>query len=134
LDLSERNSHSEIYELHKDLIRLRNAEEVFRRQDRNFDGAVLAPDTLVLRFFCADHRNDRLLVVNLGRDLTLNPAPEPLLAPPEDSRWSVLWSSDSVKYGGNGTPALDSDLNWLIPAQSAIVLKGIPTNGVTANS
>jgi maltooligosyltrehalose trehalohydrolase len=134
LDFSERQTHSAIYELHKDLIRLRNAEEVFRRQDRNFDGAVLASDTFVLRFFCADHRDDRLLIVNLGRDLTFNPAPEPLLAPPENSNWSVLWSSDSVKYGGNGTPALDSDLNWLIPAQAGIVLKAIATDGGSANS
>jgi maltooligosyltrehalose trehalohydrolase len=134
LNFSERRAHGEIYALHKDLIGLRNTEEVFRRQDRDFDGAVLAADTFVLRFFCKDHRNDRLLVINLGRDLTFNPAPEPLLAPPEQSAWSVLWSTDSAKYGGNGTPVLDSDLNWLIPAQSAIVLKAILTDGGNANS
>jgi len=134
LDFSERESHSEMYALHSDLIRLRDAEQVFSRQDRNFDGAVLAPDTFVLRFFCSDHLDDRLLMVNLGRDLTFNPAPEPLLAPPERATWSVLWSSDSVKYGGNGTPALDSDLNWLIPAQCAIVLKAITMDGGKANS
>ncbi len=31
--------------------------------------------------------DDRLLVVNLGVDLELNPAPEPLLAPPESKAW-----------------------------------------------
>jgi maltooligosyltrehalose trehalohydrolase len=134
LDFAERGSHSEMYALYKDLIRLRRTEEVFSRQDRNFDGAVLAPDTFVLRFFRSEHKDDRLLIVNLGRDLTFNPSPEPLLAPPERSAWSVLWSSDSVKYGGNGTPALDSNLNWLIPAQSAIVLKSITTDGGNANS
>jgi maltooligosyltrehalose trehalohydrolase len=134
LVFSERQTNSAIYELHKDLIRLRNTEEVFKRQDRNFDGAVLAADTFVLRFFCNDHQDDRLLVVNLGRDLTFNPAPEPLLAPPEHCMWSVLWSSDNTKYGGNGTPALESELNWLIPAQAAIVMKAIPTEGGNADS
>jgi len=126
LNFSERKSHAEMYALHKDLIQLRKTEQVFARQDRNFDGAVLGPDTFVLRFFCEDHKDDRLLVVNWGRDLIFNPSPEPLLAPPEETAWSVLWSSDSAKYGGNGTPALDSYLNWIIPAQCAVVLEAIP--------
>jgi maltooligosyltrehalose trehalohydrolase len=125
LDFSERKSHAGVYALHKDLIQLRKTEKVFARQDRNFDGAVLGPDRFVLRFFCEDHKDDRLLVVNLGRDLMFNPSPEPLLAPPEQAAWSVLWSSDSPKYGGNGTPALDSYLNWIIPAQCAVVLEAI---------
>ena len=47
---------------------------------------------------------DRLLVVNLGCDLDLTPVPEPLLAPPADSRWVVQWSSEAPGYGGGGTP------------------------------
>ena len=39
----------------------------------------------MLRFF-GDGGDDRLLLVNLGRDLHLDPAPEPLLAPPEGTR------------------------------------------------
>jgi maltooligosyltrehalose trehalohydrolase len=129
LDFSERESHSQLYALHKDLIKLRSTQRVFSRQDRNFDGAVLAPDTFVLRFFCDQHKDDRLLILNLGRDLTFNPSPEPLLAPPEQAIWSVLWSTDSAKYGGNGTPALDSYLTWIIPAQCAVVLKPITADG-----
>ena len=30
--------------------------------------------------------------------------PEPLLAPPANSRWTLQWSSDAVRYGGEGTP------------------------------
>lgn len=125
LDFSQRKSHAEIYAIHKDLIQLRRTEKVFVRQDRNFDGAILGPDAFVLRFFCEEHKDDRLLLVNLGRDLIFNPSPEPLLAPPEETAWSVLWSSDSAKYGGNGTPALDSSLNWILPAQCAVVLEAI---------
>ena len=82
LDLAERQRHAGMYALHRDLLRLRREEPVFRAQRRGgMDGAVLAPEAFVLRFF-GTHHDDRLLVVNLGRDLHLNPAPEPLLAPP----------------------------------------------------
>jgi maltooligosyltrehalose trehalohydrolase len=123
LDFSERESHAELYALHKDLIHLRKTQPVFSRQDRNFDGAVLGPETFILRFFSTSFKDDRLLVVNLGRDLNFNPAPEPLLAPPEGRAWSILWSSDSSKYGGDGTAPLDSELNWIIPGHCAVVLE-----------
>ena len=29
--------------------------------------------------------------------------PEPLLAPPEDTLWDILWSSEDPRYGGSGT-------------------------------
>ena len=43
---------------------------------------VRGPEAFVLRFFSGAD-GDRLLVVNYGRDLRLDVAPEPLLAPPE---------------------------------------------------
>jgi maltooligosyltrehalose trehalohydrolase len=126
LDWSERETHQEWLALHKDLLQLRRTEPVFSRQDRNFDGAVLSSDAFVLRFFSPDYTDDRLLIVNLGRDLFLNPSPEPLLGPPQDKRWNILWSSDDAKYLGNGTAPLDSELNWIIPAQCAVVLQPLP--------
>lgn len=76
--------------------------------------------------FSPDYRDDRLLVVNLGVQLFLNPAPVPLLAPPENGAWETLWSTEDVKYGGNGTAALDAEeLNWIIPAQAAVVLRPV---------
>jgi maltooligosyltrehalose trehalohydrolase len=128
LNLAQRESHSEWLALHKDLIQLRKSQPVFSRQDRNFDGAVLAGETFVLRFFSPDYSDDRLLIVNLGRDLNFNPAPEPLLAPPEASTWQVLWSTSDCKYGGNGTAPLDSNLNWIIPAHCAVVLRPVRLN------
>jgi hypothetical protein len=51
--------------------------------DRQQDGsAVLGDEAFVLRFFGRDG-DDRLLLVNLGRDLRLDPVPELLLAPLE---------------------------------------------------
>jgi maltooligosyltrehalose trehalohydrolase len=82
---------------------------------------VLGPHACVLRFF-ADDGADRLLVVNLGTDLRLDPAPEPLLAPPEGGAWATLWTSEDHRYGGCGTPPPDTDDNWRIPGEAAVVL------------
>jgi maltooligosyltrehalose trehalohydrolase len=46
--------------------------------------------------------------VNLGRTLHLDPAPEPLLAPPAGTRWVVRWSSEDPRYGGIGAPPPDA--------------------------
>ncbi len=84
LDHSERQSHREIYDLHRDLLKLRREEPAFRAQKRRgVDGAVLSSEAFVLRFFGGEGAagDERLLIVNLGIDLHLDPAPEPLLAP-----------------------------------------------------
>jgi maltooligosyltrehalose trehalohydrolase len=103
-------------------LTLRREDPVFRAQrSRSVDGAVLSSEAFVLRFF-AENGDDRLVVVNFGADLHLNPAPEPLLAPPERCIWGTLWSSEDPRYGGSGTPSLDTDENWRIPGHAAIVL------------
>ena len=52
LDLSERQHHAQMYALHRDLLRLRQTEPVFRSQRRGgMDGAVPGAETFVLRFF-----------------------------------------------------------------------------------
>jgi len=51
---------------------------------------------------------------------------EPLLAPPEGMRWQVLWSSEDPKYGGTGTPPLDSEENGRVPGHAAVALCPIP--------
>ncbi|HUG90139.1 MAG TPA: DUF3459 domain-containing protein, partial [Planctomycetaceae bacterium] len=83
--------------------------------------AVLNDDAFVLRFFAEDRR-DRLLAVNFGADLRFNPAPEPLLAI-EHGGWDVQWSSEDVRYGGAGTPPLETEDNWLIPGHAAVLLR-----------
>ncbi len=123
LDFTEVQKHPEAYALHRDLLRLRREDRVICRQGaEGIDGAVLSPSCFVIRFFSADYQGDRLLLVNLGTDLNLNPAPEPLLGPPAGKRWSKLWSSDDPEYGGCGTAPLDSDENWRIPGEAAVVL------------
>jgi maltooligosyltrehalose trehalohydrolase len=126
LDPAERERNTAVVALHRDLLRLRRTEPAFRAQRiGGVDGAVLGSEAFVLRFFgdLPGGMEDRLLVVNLGRDLRLHPAPEPLLAPPEGGRWETLWSSEDPRYGGSGTPPLDTvDANWHVPGRAAAVL------------
>jgi len=72
------------------------------------------------------HVDDRLLIVNLGIDLHLDPAPEPLLAPPEGQRWALLWSSEDTRYGGGGAYCPETvDDNWRLPGHAAVVMRPI---------
>jgi maltooligosyltrehalose trehalohydrolase len=129
LNFSERQSHSGIYQMHKDLLRLRRDESVFHAQRHGgVDGAVLGPEAFLLRYF-AENGNDRLLIVNLGLDLRLDPAPEPLLAPPEDHVWKLAWSSEDPRYGGSGTAPVDSGEGWRIPGHAAVVMRPAAHNG-----
>jgi len=129
LDLSERERHSAIYEMHRDLLRLRREDAVFSAQraggPKSVDGAVLGGEAFVLRFFGEDG-DDRLLLVNLGLDLSLSPGPEPLLAPPEGMEWRVLWSSEAPRYGGLAAPPLDAEERWLLPGHAAVALRPAP--------
>ncbi len=126
LDFLERGKNAQLYQLYKDLIHLRRHDPVFRASaPHGLDGAVIAEEALVLRYF-GDKDGDRLLLVNFGRDLHFNPAPEPLLAPPSKKRWAVLWSSEDPKYGGSGTFPPDSAGNWRLPGHSAVVVKAVP--------
>jgi maltooligosyltrehalose trehalohydrolase len=126
LDFSERERNRGTYDMHRDLLRLRREDPVFSdRIPGGVDGAVLSDACLLLRFF-GKSGDDRLLLVNFGTDLNLDPAPEPLLAPPEGMRWRTLWSSEDPRYGGTGTPPLDSADNWRIPGHAAVALRPAP--------
>jgi maltooligosyltrehalose trehalohydrolase len=130
LDFRERQRNAGSYALHRDLLRLRRDDPVFRTQGAgSLDGAVLGPEAFVLRFF-GENAGDRLLLVNLGRDLNLEPVPVPLLAPLTGLRWEVLWSSEEPRYGGSGAPAPeDEEGRWRLAGQSAVVLRLVPREG-----
>jgi maltooligosyltrehalose trehalohydrolase len=122
LDFGERERHPAAYALHRDLLRLRREDPLFGRlRPHALDGAVLGPDAFVLRYF-GENAADRLLLVNLGRDLNLDIAPEPLLAPPAEREWRIAWSSEDPTYGGTGTAPVETDDGWHIPGNAAVVL------------
>ena len=136
LDWAEREAQPHVVALHRDLLALRRSHRAFARQARRgVDGAVLGAEAFVLRFFDGEPgdamneetRGDRLLLVNLGRDVELSIVPEPLLAPPSESRWHLAWSSESPRYGGGGTmPVETADGRWGLPGRSAIVMATVP--------
>ena len=129
---AERQANTAAVALHRDLLRLRREDPVFRDARPGWmDGAILSDRAFVMRWFASDPRGpwteelaagDRLVVVNLGTDLYLRSAPEPLLAPPAGTTWEILWSSDDPAYGGAGTAPLETEEGWRIPGQATVVL------------
>lgn len=123
LDFSEREKNRRLYDLHIDLLRLRREDSRFQQQgSQEIDGAVLGPATFALRYFSAAN-DDRLLLVNLGGSQVLQPASEPLLAPPNNNNWETLWSSDATRYGGTSAATTATPKQWIVPAESAVVLR-----------
>jgi maltooligosyltrehalose trehalohydrolase len=127
LNREERKKNAHIVALHRDLMELRRDDPVFSTQSSNcIQGAVLGPEAFLLRFF-SDGYGDRLIVVNLGRDLLLRPAPEPLLAPSDGTYWDMLWSSEDPRYRGSGRPPMRKAGTWNIPGHCLAVM--YETNG-----
>ena len=87
------------------------------------DGAVLSEEAFLVRL--SGERAERLLVFNFGRDLAPRIIPEPLLAPPADGAWRLLWSSEHPTYGGDGVrEPIDPDGCWYVQGRAAFVLAG----------
>lgn len=122
LDWSDLQKNQHALQMIKDLLALRREDPALRLQGfSKLDGAVLGSNAFLLRYF-VENDQDRLLLVNLGIDLELVHAPEPLLAPPQDKIWSVIWSTEDPKYGGCGTPHPETKNGWRIPGEAALLL------------
>jgi maltooligosyltrehalose trehalohydrolase len=120
-DHGERQTNATIYALHRDLLALRRDDRVLGQHPVRVDGAVLSDNSWMLRYFDRDGA-DRLLIVNLGSDFVLDPAPEPLLAPVVGHGWQLLWSSEASRYGGAGVVPLDPEGIWCLPGRAAVIL------------
>lgn len=121
LNWQEFSEDNPAYRLHRELLRMRRDDPTFSRQDaQHLHGAVISSDAFLLRWL-SETGDDRLLFVNLGRDLHWQPAAEPLIAPPRSRRWRLHWSSEDPRYGGAGTAVFDPK-DWIIPGQTAVVL------------
>ncbi len=119
LDHSKKND--EVLLFYHDLITIRKNDPLFKKISKTkIDGEILNADAWVIRYF-GDENDDRLLLINLGIDFNLTPNPHPLMAPYPHSEWKIMWSSESVKYGGQGTADIKDP--WRIPGHCAILLK-----------
>jgi maltooligosyltrehalose trehalohydrolase len=128
LDPAERERNEAAVALHADLLALRREDPAFSRAiPCELDGAVLGERAFLLRWTApeGERGSDRLLLVSWGTDLRLLPAPEPLLAPPPGFRWELLWSSESPRYGGRGTPPVETEA-WNLAGEAAVVMAPRP--------
>lgn len=124
LDLSERATNAETVALHRELLALRRNDPVLGGSAVGREGAVLAEEAFAIRLFGREG-DDRLLLVNLGREQTLGVVPEPLLGPSPRGLWRLIWSSEDPRYGGSGTPAVErtGEAGGLfLPAHAALLL------------
>lgn len=127
--------HAAMLLLTRELLRIRREDLTLKRSrhQKTIDGAVLGTHALCIRFF-GEHNDDRLLVLNMDADEHLYVAPEPLLAPPDQTTWEVELSSEEPRFGGHGTKPLESHNeswrlpgeNWRLPGRSATFLKATP--------
>lgn len=121
LKWEEVESHRAWLSLHRDLLQLRKKDQTFAAQEKwNIAGAVVGPEAFIIRW-SGGGDGDRLLMINLGRDIRWWPLAEPLAASPSATQWDVLWSSDDQKYGGLGVAAF-SEKEWFVPGHAATLL------------
>jgi maltooligosyltrehalose trehalohydrolase len=118
----ERNRH--IVSLHRDLLAIRR--QAWKEGMRGVDGSVLSASALLLRFFGVNPQDERLLLVNFGLDLTVASLPDPLLAPPEDLQWHLVWSSEDPAYDGGGIRPVDLQRHWTLTGNCALFLAPRP--------
>jgi maltooligosyltrehalose trehalohydrolase len=124
LDWSEFERNEPCRRLFTDLLAMRARDAAFSpTRPRAVDGAVLAPEAFALRYFMDEPGDERLLVINLGPDLTRGSFAEPLIAPPDGHDWRMAWCSEHPDYGGEGTADVVGPEGWRIGAHSAIVLR-----------
>ena len=120
--LDRAEARTELVALHRDLLELRRSDPVLRTQgEGGVEGSVLGPEAFALRWL-APGGADRLLLVNLGADLSRGSLADPLVAPPQGRRWAVAWSSEHPRYGGAGTPAPFHDAGVRIAGHAAVLL------------
>jgi maltooligosyltrehalose trehalohydrolase len=110
--------------MHHELLRIRKSYlSLF--DDAQLDGAILSPDAFCFRFI-GSARGDLLAVMNLGEDQEILPS-DPLLAPPADCRWRVIWNSEDLAWGGAGSgPPEDAGGRWCLTAESLVLLEAAP--------
>ncbi|MGE0525957.1 MAG: malto-oligosyltrehalose trehalohydrolase [Bdellovibrionales bacterium] len=123
----EHERHATLYQLHKDLLRLRREDPVLRRQDaQQMTVCILGPAALAWRYFGQDE-GDRLLIVSLGMDLNASDVhPNPLLVPPQGHDWRLVVSTELPDYGGCGVAPPDAHGQWNYLGSSAYFFASHP--------
>jgi maltooligosyltrehalose trehalohydrolase len=129
LNWAEVERHADAFALHKDLLQLRREDPVLSQQDGvDLDFAVLSERAFAMRWF-DEQDGDRLLVVNIDQELCFSVMPEPLLAPPSETDWKLMWSSEDVRYGGHGVAHPNEHGRrglWRLQGRCAVLMRAEP--------
>jgi maltooligosyltrehalose trehalohydrolase len=121
---AERALHAPVYELYRELLRLRREDTVLRHGDRRAmrAEAIGAQMLLVHRWHGDEHR---LLVVNFGPSVGIRSATLPALGDLSHSTWEPILATSEPRYGGNGAPCgfleTPDGPRFEIPARTAVV-------------
>jgi maltooligosyltrehalose trehalohydrolase len=127
-------AHERALRLHTDLLNLRRTDATLGAHAPTgvtLEVTTLTPTCGAFRYFvdgpvASAGAQDRLLIINLGADIELPSVAEPLLSPPAQpghTCWSILWSSEDPRYGGNGCAEPESEeRGFKIPACAAVLL------------
>lgn len=121
LDWSEWEKNADVVALHRDLLKIRREQPAFDPSRSRVDGSVLSDTAFLLRYLCGNAGDERLLLVNLGKDLVVWSLPDPLLAPPEGMQWRVAWSSENPVYSGSGVRPIDLQRHWTLTGDCALL-------------
>jgi maltooligosyltrehalose trehalohydrolase len=122
LDEERQNAESPLRRLHEDLLRLRHADVVLRDIGTarvSVESSAPTKSVLLIRYM--GPTEDRLLLVNFS-DEYHSPMNDPLLAPRPGTRWTQLWVSEQLSYGGIAAPTIPDTDPWVLPATSAVLL------------
>lgn len=126
LDWSAYDTNTHVVALHKDLLVLRRTITGLcggtGPHARALDGSVLAESAFLLRLFSDQPREERILIVNLGTDLSVHSRAEPLLAPPAGLQWKIEWSSEDMRFGGSGRRPPDAQRRYALASDCAVLL------------
>ena len=113
--------------LHTDLLALRRSDVVLSGLGTSATQvATSAPtaDVVLLRYSAGER--ERLVLVNLGRRMTLR-MNDPLLAPASRQlQWTMMWCSERAVYGGTGVAPLTTEGLWTLQANCAWVFRAEP--------
>lgn len=130
LDWSDVDANAATLRLHRDLLALRRTEIAFASAV-GVDGAVIDNDAFLLRFFADRPEDERLMIVNLGRDHSVYRLADPLAAPPAGLEWQLKWSSEDAAYNGEGRRPVDMMAPWSLSSDTALVFATGPARPYT---
>ena len=111
------------WRMYRDLTTLRREDAALGQHAQRLAGSTLDEHTLLLRYLGRSAHEDRLLLVNLGPDVDIAGAPDPLVAPPELFEWSVLWCSEDRAYGGLGIAGNSQPVKLVATGQATTVFR-----------